>query len=313
MIKTKRRRQAFTLVELLVVIAIIAVLIGLLLPAVQKVRATAAQMQCGNNLKQVVLAVHNYASTYNKLPPLTSAQTGPGSYNGTILLTLLPFIEQQNLYNQRLANPANTFAGPDNNGTPLGVSTYVCPSDFTVSDGINTAGYGASSYGANYQLFGTSVQNTAFASQYTLANIPDGASNTVAFAEHISVGYVSAGGCNNDWDAWSNTNSCFYTPSYGDANHGPWMAVNTIMPNISTECTDGDVLNGAGPYYWYSIQVGVSSAQKNHRCSTSSAHSSSFQAALADGSVRSVSGSITQATWIDALAPGDGQVLGSDW
>ena len=308
-------RRGFTLIELLVVIAIIAVLIGLLLPAVQKVREAAARMSCSNNLKQLGLAAQNYASANSdRLPPLTSSMTSAqGTYNGTILLTLLPYVEQTALFSQRVAAaPGNTFVGPNNSGTPVAVKTYYCPSDTTVNNGVNTYNYAAASYGGNYQLFGSVIQNTAFTPKYTIGNIPDGTSNTVAFAEHLSTGFVSGGPCLNVWDAWSTTNSCFYTNG-GDANHGPWIGVNANMPAISYWCTRGDTLNGAGPYYWYSIQINPGKAEKCHRCSTSSGHSTSVQAALADGSVRSVSGSISQTTWILALTPDDGQPMGSNW
>src|SRR5437868_1396698 len=110
---TVPRRQGFTLIELLVVIAIIAILIALLVPAVQKVRDAAARTQCINNLKQIVLATHNYHDVTKHLPALTSSVTAPqyGNYQGGILVTLLPYVEQQGLFTNAMSNPNATWDG----------------------------------------------------------------------------------------------------------------------------------------------------------------------------------------------------------
>ncbi len=148
----RNTHRGFTLIELLVVIAIIAILIGLLLPAVQKVREAAARMSCQNNLKQIGLAIHNYESAYGKLPAAYTKLPSPdpdpnaqfaGRFVGLSLqATLLPYIEQAPLY--RLLNPNLSEFDTVNippNGPHSGantayaqvVKTYLCPSDPTPS------------------------------------------------------------------------------------------------------------------------------------------------------------------------------------
>jgi prepilin-type N-terminal cleavage/methylation domain-containing protein/prepilin-type processing-associated H-X9-DG protein len=160
-------RRGFTLIELLVVIAIIAILIGLLLPAVQKVREAAARMSCSNNLKQIGLGLHNYHDATGKFPPASQVPwgrmgtddahmeyTGPFGPNWAVLV--LPYIEQNNLYTQANVNSFPGVAFTQNGVAPSGVNlswrvvvgtplkTYLCPSDsFNQQPYVNPAVPGA--------------------------------------------------------------------------------------------------------------------------------------------------------------------------
>jgi prepilin-type N-terminal cleavage/methylation domain-containing protein len=148
-----RRLRAFTLIELLVVIAIIAILIGLLVPAVQKVREAANRIKCANNMKQFGLAIHNMQGTYEKLPPLTgpyptgtfwvtvggNPKNSGGPPWGTPFFYMLPFIEQDNLFkNSHInfdpnSNDDGYAAWVSDNGQPTAdvttIKIYGCPSD----------------------------------------------------------------------------------------------------------------------------------------------------------------------------------------
>jgi prepilin-type N-terminal cleavage/methylation domain-containing protein/prepilin-type processing-associated H-X9-DG protein len=193
----RRLHRGFTLIELLVVIAIIAVLIGLLLPAVQAAREAARRMQCVNNLKQLGLALHNYESTNGALPPtVVLKQTGSGYWsNGWgVAGRLLPFLEQGSAFNA--INFTFAYSVADNATVPqLTLSTLICPSERRTEPKVNSSGtkYGVGNYNwqvGDWYVFGglgsgVPVSRGAFAANYSrrLPEFTDGLSNTVMASE----------------------------------------------------------------------------------------------------------------------------------
>jgi prepilin-type N-terminal cleavage/methylation domain-containing protein len=287
-----RRRRGFTLIELLVVIAIIAILVGMLLPAVQKVREAAARSTCGNNLKQIGLAVHNYASTYqDRLPPLSSSTGYPtgGNYQGGILITLLPFMEQENLFKGAMSNPSDTWNPNSGNGTlvrRVPVKSYTCASDHTISSGwaanqVNE--WMASSYSANFQLFGTvRAGGNADAPKYNVGNVPDGTSQTIAFAEQLAAN--SNGG--NLWAYPGIDWSWQWHPVIANSrSHGGWAGVPQFKP---TQAQADKVRAHSG-------------------------HTASVQVVMADGSVKAANSSIQANTWQYLLQADDGVPIPGNW
>ena len=189
-----KKGAAFTLIELLVVIAIIAILIGLLVPAVQKVREAAARTQCINNLKQMTLATISCTDTNRgKLPPgiglyPSNGSPAPNNSDGGVLLHILPFLEQGNLYKATYASPEpndrngglptySQWTAPVQNSL---VTTYQCPSDTT-----NPGSLGRTSYAHNGQIFRHNYQWGGIGLTRYPAGISDGVSNTVMFMDGL--------------------------------------------------------------------------------------------------------------------------------
>jgi prepilin-type N-terminal cleavage/methylation domain-containing protein len=210
---SRTRQLGFTLIELLVVIAVIAILIGLLLPAVQKVREAAARMQCANNLKQLGLAVHNYEGNYSRLPP--AALGGDGEATWAVIL--LPYIEQDNLYRQWNLNLRYTYYREPASVVAAQVKTYYCPSrrsppklslsgdsrapwggspgalgDYAANGGNSTLYWDDPRFGPGVLLyadttFGPSDTIVSWQSMSGFSDITDGLSNTLLIGEkHVN-------------------------------------------------------------------------------------------------------------------------------
>jgi prepilin-type N-terminal cleavage/methylation domain-containing protein len=276
------RGKGFTLIELLVVIAIIAVLISLLVPAVQMVRSAAARTQCSNNIKQIGLAVHSYHGTYKKLPPSWGQM---GAIAGSLHFFLLPYVEQNNVYMQAGNNSANQ------KGTDIPV--FLCPADPSMRK--YHPDWAATNYADNVMVF--SSQNP----QAMNVAMPDGTANTVTFAERYQ-------GCDPIAMPGSTEVAWAAHPGTGNTPNDYW-AIAAFGFNTAN--------NPAGYYPDFSyqeltFQVSPQPDVCNWRV-TQTPHSGAMVVGLGDGSVRTVVSDISVTTWVNACIPNDGNALGSDW
>jgi prepilin-type N-terminal cleavage/methylation domain-containing protein len=240
------KRKGFTLIELLVVIAIIAVLIGLLVPAVQKVRESAARSQCQNNLRQIGLALHHFHDNYQRFPsglmvPVGNGQSGsifpstcprcqqppiPGGW-GSWLTWILPYIEENNLYSEvNLRAREYTYCqGPTSPGATV-VSTYICPSDYVPRKVIQYGAYyfGVNSYFGNAGTRAWPVSVASFNgvlyynSSVKIADVTDGTTQTLLAGERYNKDPNVDDSELSDWRGWAWTNYNSGGDHLGDAS-----------------------------------------------------------------------------------------------
>jgi prepilin-type processing-associated H-X9-DG protein len=301
-----KRLRAFTLIELLVVIARIAILIGLLLPAVQKVRESANMMSCSNNLKQIALATHNYAAVFSGNLPVVYSNPQAGYGSGTaagetqIFVSLLQNLEQGNVYTS-FGMPVNLQAAPQNTGT-LGhhavIKTFQCPADPTYGAGLGEGDWASGCYIANFQVFGSpnsGNNNYAVGSPNMGTTFVDGSSQTIIFAEQL------AQRDNGHWTLWAHG---MWNPSWC-----PIFAYGSTdgTQNYNAGMDEGSGVVGPASKFLYNVTIGTTGyASTSHQTGL-------MNVAMGDGSVRSISPSITGTTWWAICTASGKDIPGSDF
>jgi prepilin-type N-terminal cleavage/methylation domain-containing protein len=298
------RSRGFTLIELLVVIAIIAILIGLLLPAVQKVREAAARMQCANNIKQLSLACHDYASAnQDAFPP---AYDGTAGHEHQLFVDLLPYIERKNEY--QLFYPNGQVAiNYSNQAVGTVIKNLACPSDPTFGNGLGEGLWASGSYTSNFQVFGnpTAGAGNTNGLPNLKSTFSDGTSNTILFAEQYATrpfGFTKLwahGSWNPSWE------TIF---AYGrDNGNGTYTNYTTNMQQPSGSVGPNSKFLTISP-----TQFAADTDPLSIQAPTA-LHTGGMEVGMADGSVRLLNNGISGTTWWAACTPAQGDLLGSDW
>ena len=332
------RKPGFLRVELLVLMVIVSVLIASAVVAVHKTRGEAARTQCINNLKQIGLGLHNFESTFKRLPPLFGGGTDPAgnqvtilsakfpTINGTPHVFLLPNIESDRLFSSMWVKSVHphTYVPSQKQTNQKPNSSYICPADPGYKNGIQAGSpFGGTSYAANGQLFGNTKSDGPGATgepsdkdpwdrALSIARIPDGSSNTIAFAHT----YTRCGGVAGDpttpanGTVWGYYNNGLPPPAFPNGNQGPAIFMNSLL--------SGSANVGPG------IKVAFQNRPAPHHAAFNGStgcdpglpatpHRDAMTVLLADGTVRNVTPSISLSTWWFACSPDDGKNVPSRW
>lgn len=281
-VDSRSDRKAFTLIELLVVIAIIAILVALLLPAVQQAREAARRISCKNNMKQIGIAVHNYADIYGVFPdggrdrgtdPCSGCCNADNRGDWNWMYQLLPQIEQSNLY----------YEPSDTKIYQTAVATYYCPSRRKATQYPSSTGYGKTDYAGNAgnsltALNGAIVRRSC-AKPIRFADFTDGTTNTMLIGEkQTNRNYLGqSGGDNEPW-----------------ANSGWDQDQIRIGSTTTTPAPDSE--HPAEPPTHWSSRFG-------------SSHPGGFNCLRADGSVKMISFNIDSTVFENFCVRNDGQVI----
>ncbi len=300
--QARRPSNGFTLIELLVVIAIIGVLVGLLVPAVQRAREAANRTQCLSNLKQIGLAMHNCNDIHGRLPPMYGEFAGllgefrhwnPDVYEGDVLVEpgyfddpvygspvlahLLPFIEQDNLHHRAIITTYLTWGDRNDSNRNSIIKIFECQSDPSPPE----SSWAVSNYGANYQIFSFGAADGWQGKARIPATIPDGLSTTIFFAEKYNQCGEKGGSL---WAVGA---------------HSPtWMAMFAYKTT--------------GPESKFQIMPDPWDSACNPLVAQTP-HPGGISIGLGDGSARTLAGAVSGKTWWEACTPSSGESLANDW